>query len=315
MAILPTHKAAIVYLEHCRISVRNDMVTFTRKPDALEKIMLEKHYSLPYGNINALVLGPGTSISQKAAYLLSGESVSVIFTGGGGTPVYLASQSEYRKPEFLQGWIKMWINDDARLQVAKEFQHRRCQLVLESWSEIFENEIKPDHIIEEFRQKMENAKNTFELLGHEGDLTRGLFKILAKNVLDKDFKRTRFLKKDKKNIINISKKNKSNKTNMTANEFLNSGNYLAYGLANSALWILGISHSLSVVHGKTRRGGLVFDVADIIKDASVLPLSFLAELNKLTYGQFRTDCINWFEKNKALKIMLEEIKKVTEKWV
>lgn len=315
MAILPTHKAAMVYLEHCRISVRDGMVTFTRKPDAIEKIMLEKHYSLPYGNINALVLGPGTSISQKAAYLLSGECVSVIFAAGGGTPVYLASLSEYRKPEFLQGWIKMWINDDARLQVAKEFQFRRCQLVLESWSAIFENEINPGHIIEKFRQKIENAKNTYELLGHEGDLTKELFKILAKNVLDKDFKRTRILKKDKKNIININTSNKSKKTNMTANQFLDSGNYLAYSLASSALWILGIPHSLSVVHGKTRRGGLVFDVADLIKDASVLPLAFLAELNKLTYGEFRKECINWFEKIEGLKIMLEEIKKVTEKWV
>ena len=30
------------------------------------------------------------------------------------------------------------------------------------------------------------------------------------------------------------------------------------------------------MHGKTRRGALVFDVADLFKDAMVLPLAFLA---------------------------------------
>jgi CRISPR-associated protein Cas1 len=52
---------------------------------------------------------------------------------------------------------------------------------------------------------------------------------------------------------------------------LNHGNYLAYGLAATTLWVLGISHSFAVMHGKTRRGALVFDVADLIKDAVVLP--------------------------------------------
>jgi CRISPR-associated protein Cas1 len=56
---------------------------------------------------------------------------------------------------------------------------------------------------------------------------------------------------------------------------LNHGNYLAYGLAATTLWVLGISHSFAVMHGKTRRGALVFDVADLIKDAVVLPWAFI----------------------------------------
>lgn len=40
---------------------------------------------------------------------------------------------------------------------------------------------------------------------------------------------------------------------------------------------LGTGHSawLAVMHGKTRRGALVFDIADIVKDAIVLPLAFI----------------------------------------
>ncbi|WP_123059786.1 type I-F CRISPR-associated endonuclease Cas1f, partial [Escherichia albertii] len=52
-----------------------------------------------------------------------------------------------------------------------------------------------------------------------------------------------------------------------ANRFLDQGNYLAYGLAAVAAWVTGIPHGLAVMHGKTRRGGLVFDLADLIKDA------------------------------------------------
>ncbi len=57
--------------------------------------------------------------------------------------------------------------------------------------------------------------------------------------------------------------------------YANHGNYLTYGLAATTLWVLGIPHGFAVIHGKTRRGALVFDVADLIKDAIVLPLAFI----------------------------------------
>src|SRR5256885_6518537 len=56
-----------------------------------------------------------------------------------------------------------------------------------------------------------------------------------------------------------------------ANRYLDHGNYLAYGLGATATWVLGLPHGLAVLHGKTRRGGLVFDAADLVKDAAILP--------------------------------------------
>lgn len=297
MPILPSHKESIIYLEHCKISAKDGMAVFTRKKDALEKVLLEKHFSLPYGNVNALILGSGTSLSQQAARLLSNEGVSVAFAGGGGMPVFLASQSEYRKPEFLQGWIKMWLNEGARLKVAKEFQMKRCALVKESWKMIFQEEINPLQIIENFQIKSAQAKNNFELLGHEGDFTKALFKLLAQNILQKDFQRKR-----------------SGNERNSPNHFLSNGNYLAYGLAAAALWILGIPHSLPVSHGSTRRGALVFDLADLIKDACIMPFAFLSASQNKNLSHFRKDCILWIEKMDGLKVMLGEIKKVTDDW-
>ena len=67
-----------------------------------------------------------------------------------------------------------------------------------------------------------------------------------------------------------------------ANRFLDHGNYLAYGLAATACWVMRLPHGLSVLHGKTRRGGLVFDVADLIKDALVLPQGVVAQIRELS---------------------------------
>ncbi len=56
-----------------------------------------------------------------------------------------------------------------------------------------------------------------------------------------------------------------------ANRFIGHGQiYLAYGLGATATWVLGLPHGLAVLHGKTRRGGLVFDAADLVKDAVIL---------------------------------------------
>ena len=66
-----------------------------------------------------------------------------------------------------------------------------------------------------------------------------------------------------------------------ANGFFNHGNYLAYGFAATTLWVLGIPHGFAVMHGKTRRGALVFDVADLIKDAIVLPWAFICAKEKM----------------------------------
>jgi hypothetical protein len=69
-----------------------------------------------------------------------------------------------------------------------------------------------------------------------------------------------------------------------ANRFLDHGNYLAYGLGATAAWVLGLPHGLAVLHGKTRRGGLVFDIADLIKDAVILPQAFISDARRRRAG-------------------------------
>ena len=95
-----------------------------------------------------------------------------------------------------------------------------------------------------------------------------------------------------------------------ANRFLDHGNYLAYGLAATATWVLGLPHGLAVLHGKTRRGALVFDVADLIKDAIVLPQAFISATRGDDEQTFRQACLQAFAQHEALDFMIDTLKDV-----
>ena len=95
------------------------------------------------------------------------------------------------------------------------------------------------------------------LLTEEARLTKTLFKLACDATGYGDFTRA-----------------KGGSGGDPANRFLDHGNYLAYGLGATTTWVLGLPHGLAVLHGKTRRGGLVFDVADLVKDAVILPQAF-----------------------------------------
>ncbi len=99
----------------------------------------------------------------------------------------------------------------------------------------------------------------------------------------------------------------------SANAFLNHGNYLAYGLAATTLWVLGIPHGFAVMHGKTRRGALIFDVADLIKDTLILPWAFICAKEGMTKQEFRQQCLQNFTLHKALDFMFEQVKLVALK--
>jgi len=95
-----------------------------------------------------------------------------------------------------------------------------------------------------------------------------------------------------------------------ANRNLDYGNYLAYGLGATATWVLGLPHGLSVLHGKTRRGGLVFDAADLIKDALVLPQAFISAEQGQEDQEFRTNCIRNFINYQALDYIIDSLKEI-----
>jgi CRISPR-associated protein Cas1 len=91
---------------------------------------------------------------------------------------------------------------------------------------------------------------------------------------------------------------------------LDHGNYLAYGLGATATWVLGLPHGLAVLHGKTRRGALVFDTADLIKDAVILPQAFISAMRGDEEMEFRQACIENLTRTESLDFMIDTLKHI-----
>ena len=263
-----------------------------------------QYWNIPIANTTCLLLGTGTSVTQAAMRMLASAGVLIGFCGGGGTPLLMATeiewlspQSEYRPTEYVQGWLEFWFDPKKRLEVAKQFQQSRIEYLEQIWAKDrdLQNEgfHSDDHDITQalatFKSNINSAPSVGKLLQQEAQLTKHLYKVAARRTNLETFTRDRDAMDD-------------------ANAFLNHGNYLAYGLAATTLWVLGIPHGFAVMHGKTRRGALVFDVADLIKDALVLPWAFISAKEGCTEQEFRQQCLQAFTNHKALDFMFNTVK-------
>jgi CRISPR-associated protein Cas1 len=308
-SILHSKRANMYYLEYCRVMQKDGRVLYLTE-SLSNKAQENQYFNIPIANTTVILLGNGTSITQAAMRMLAQAGVLVGFTGGGGTPLYMANdveqpiewmtaQSEYRPTEYFQGWMAFWFDDRKRLAAAKQLQQARINFLKQAWKK--DKELKAEGFnfddktiqtaLDSFYTRTDQAKKQSDLLLTEAQLTKVLYKYAANNTQIKDFTR-------------------QHQSNDLANDFLNHGNYLAYGLAASALWVLGIPHGFAVMHGKTRRGALVFDVADIIKDAIVLPWSFICAKENATEQEFRQQILQSFTDHKVLDYMFNTIKNI-----
>ena len=306
-AILHSKRANIYYLEKCRVMQKDGRVLYLT-----EAKNENQYWNIPIANTTCLLLGTGTSVTQAAMRMLASAGVLVGFCGGGGTPLLMANevewlspQSEYRPTEYLQGWMQFWFDDHKRLQAAKQLQCARISYLENIWRKdkdlktagFYSSDCEIANGLILAKQKIQQATKVSELLQSEAQLTKQLYKVAVNRTQYGEFTRER---------DGVDK----------ANAFLNHGNYLAYGLAATTLWVLGIPHGFAVMHGKTRRGALVFDVADLIKDALILPWAFICAQENATEQEFRQQCLQAFTDHKALSFMFEHVKNIalTSDW-
>ncbi|WP_144812053.1 type I-F CRISPR-associated endonuclease Cas1f [Enterobacter sp. DE0047] len=299
--ILHSKRANIYYLQYCRVLVNGGRVEYVT-----DEGKASLYWNIPIANTTVIMLGTGTSITQAAMREFARAGVLVGFCGGGGTPLYagnevdidvswLTPQSEYRPTEYLQGWVSFWFNEDKRLAAAKQFQQIRIDQIERHWlSARMQREnyfsVSANMLGEQllrFRNGIAVATSQNEVMLQEAHLTKILYKLASQAAQYGEFSRA-----------------KRGGGSDPANRFLDHGNYLAYGMAAVATWVTGIPQSLAVLHGKTRRGGLVFDLADLIKDALVLPQAFIAAMSGEDEQAFRQRCITGFQQAKALDLLI-----------
>ena len=300
-AILHSKRANIYYLEKCRLMQKDGRILY------LTESKKENFYwNIPIANTTCILLGSGTSITQAAMRMLASAGVLVGFCGTGGTPLLMANeiewmtpQNEYRPTEYMQGWMKFWFDEESRLIAAKKFQQARMNYLCSVWTRdqdlnnegFFGDEANLTTMLKRYREQISMAPGVGKLFQIEAEITKQLYKMAVRVTQYGDFSRRR-------------------ESSDMANNFLNHGNYLAYGLAATTLWVLGIPHGFAVMHGKTRRGALVFDVADLIKDALVLPWAFICAKGSASEQEFRQQCLRAFVKHKSLDFMFNQVKKI-----
>lgn len=305
--ILHSKRANLYYIEHCRVLVNGGRVEYVT-----DEGVRSSYWNIPIANTTTVLLGTGTSITQAAMRELAKAGVLVGFCGGGGTPLFSANevdfevawfspQSEYRPTEYLQSWVRFWFDDALRLSAAKAMQQARLTRIAASWTG---NRALADGgftvprerleaALEASRRAIRTAPDNTALLTEEARLTKTLFRLACDATDYGAFTRA-----------------KGGSGSDPANRFLDHGNYLAYGLGATATWVLGLPHGLAVLHGKTRRGGLVFDAADLVKDAVILPQAFVSAMRGDSEQEFRQSCIEMLVQTESLDFMIDTLKAV-----
>lgn len=300
-SILLSKRAYVFYLEHARVMVKNDTVVYLTTGPGDE----DYGFNIPDKNTSLLLLGQGTSVTDGAARKLAESGVMIGFCGSSGAPllsavdhVFLEPHSEYRPTEYMQAWCGLWLDDEKRSAAARLFLVERARATMETWSgdkslESAGVRLTGDHLTA-FEQDLDMCRSTTDLLAAEGRWAKQLYKILSHRF------GVQFIRAagEKTGDVLLDR----------INGFIDHGNYLAYGYAAVALHALGIAFSMPLLHGKTRRGGLVFDVADLIKDRFVLPQAFVLGTERASSREFRAEMIRRLTKVGAVDIMIDTLK-------
>ncbi len=286
--ILTSQKRNMYVLSRCRVLVKNGEVCQLHEDG--------NYYTIPYANTVFIGLAEGTSITNEAMSLLATNGVVVFWTKGGGYDMFASDiicplpQGDYRPTKYMQNWVKFWFDEEKKLSVAKKILQMRVESLhthLHDFGVDVESK-RVTSIVTKFEKGIMQSKSFESLLGYEGTFVKALYKEHALEY-EVEF-------------------NRDHKSLDSYNKFLTLGNYYAYGIARSVLWVLGIDNSFPLIHGSTRRGGLVFDLADIIKTSIILPLAFHAADQGMSNTEFKRSCVAYFDKNDILVYLINSMK-------
>lgn len=299
--LMLSKRANVFYLEHARVIQQDDRIVYLTD-DGGE---FEQMFNIPERNTAFLLLGKGTSITDAAMRRMAASNVMVGFCGSGGSPLFgtcdmafMTPQSEYRPTEYMQSWAESWFDATRRFELARTFLQRRATVAEKFWTKNDYlqqlNIIIPTEQLNNFYKDLENTENIQGLLLAEARWAKKLYALLAKG---HGFPFTR------------QEGARCTATMMdVCNGFLDHGNYIAYGYAAVVLCGLGISFAMPILHGKTRRGALVFDLADVIKDAYVMPLAFECAKERDSPKNFRQRLIELCQKAEVLDFLFDFVK-------
>lgn len=306
--LLVTDREGALYLERARIHVENDRVVYYITDDEHRR-----EYNIPHVNLAVLFMGQGASITQDAMRLLGEEGVHLAVTGTGGTPLHMGALTAYTSTRHFREMLPVYLSPEKSLTAAKAVMRDRTARMRKMGIQGAQRWIRVRDMsglirtCGAFDAKLETCKDIQQLLGFEGQFSKSCYA---------EFSNAAGISKDQpfRRDAGAAVKGKSGPDAIRQiNRLIDHGNYLCYGMAGAALWALGIPPHMSVFHGKTRAGGLVFDLADSFKDAIVLPIAFAAAREKDSEDAektFRGRLIAAFDDRRILKEAIDTVERM-----
>lgn len=297
--LLVTDREGALYLERARIHVEGDRVVYHITDDEHRR-----EYNIPHVNLAVLFIGQGTSISQSALRLLGEEGVHLAVTGSGGTPVHMGALTTYTSTRHFREMLPIYLDPQRSLLAAKAVMRDRTARMKRiggigclKWLKARDVSVL-SRVCSRFEANLDDCKDVTQLLGFEGNFSKACyaeFSSISGLSKSHSFRREAGGGEPARGEVDPIRQ---------VNRLIDHGNYLCYGMAGAALWALGVPPHLSIFHGKTRAGGLVFDLADSFKDAFVLPIAFSLAREKdpkEAERSFRGRLINAFDDREILK--------------
>lgn len=219
-------RLSFIYIEHAKIDREANAVTFWQAEGVVH---------VPAATLAALLLGPGTRITQAAVALLASSGCSVLWTGEAGVRLYAGAITASTTSSLLQHQAALVSNQKTRLTVARNMYAIRF----------------PGEDITKLTMQ--------QLRGREGARVRACYREHAA--------RTGLRWHGRR--YDPSDWNSGD----PVNRCLSSANSALYGVCHAAILHLGCSPGLGFVH-TGHQLSLVYDIADLYKAEVTIPAAF-----------------------------------------
>ncbi|CRK59256.1 CRISPR-associated protein Cas1 [Alloactinosynnema sp. L-07] len=219
-------RLTFIYLEHC--VVHRDANAITAR-DARGIV------HIPAATLGALLLGPGTNVSQQAMVLLAESGSTAVWVGEHGVRYYAHGRTLTQSARLLERQAALVSNRNSRLQVARAMYAMR------------------------FPDEDTTGLNMQQLRGREGARVRRIYRNHAQRTgvtwERRDYDPTDFT------------------GGTPINQALSAANTSLYGVVHAVIVALGCAPGLGFVHTGHSKS-FVYDIADLYKTDISIPIAF-----------------------------------------
>ncbi len=228
---------------------------------------------IPLAGLACLMLEPGVRITHAAVKLASTVGTLLVWVGEAGVRVYASGQPGGARSDRLLYQAKLALDDELRLKVVRKMYELR------------------------FGEPAPARRSIKQLQGIEGARMRKYYELLARQYGVK-WKGRRYDPKDWESGDYI-------------NRAISSATSCLYGITEAAILAAGYAPAIGFIHsGKPL--SFVYDIADIFKADTVLPLAFkIAARNPPGIDRaVRIGCRDIFRESKILKKIIPTIEEI-----